>query len=145
MRSSSGLVYVIINTYAWLKEDQAKPEAERLQVSYLITLLDAQSPLISLLGARSSLRSSRPHFTVPPQHPENVMLLFGVALISAFFMYTSLFFVAIFYCKRRGAFKEADAAVEIHGQFSDCAAPGKRRPRRNKRGGASEYNSRSAL
>ena len=97
--SSSGLVYVVISTYTWLRDEEA-------------------------------------------EHPENLLLVFGIALISVFFMYTSLLFVAIFYCKRRAAFTQADRAAEIPAQFSDCG----NRKRPNRRPGKTrEYNARSAL
>ena len=57
-------------------------------------------------------------------------------------MYASLLFGAIFYCKRRREFKDADRVNEIHGQFSDYS--NRRRPSRRP-GRAREYNARSAL
>lgn len=97
--SSSGLVYVVISTYLWMRDERT-------------------------------------------EHPEKLLLLFAIALVSVFFMYSSLLFGAIFYCKRRSAFFEADRAAEVHGQFSDCAT--RRRPSRRP-GKVREYNARSAL
>eukprot|EP00966_Prymnesium_polylepis_P275346 6361602-Prymnesium_polylepis.1 len=76
------------------------------------------------------------------QHPENLLLLFGIALVACFFMYASLLFGAIFYCKRRAAFDEADRANEVQPEFSTYS--NRRRPTRRP-GRVREYNARSAL
>jgi len=122
--SSGGLVFVVVSTYSSLKNE----EREVIQ-------RDSQSIEREVLPSRSRA------LLADMQHPEHLLLLFGIALISAFFMFSALLFGAIFYCKRRSAFREADAACELHGQFSDCAS--KRRPPR--RGKAREYNARAAL
>jgi len=96
--SSAGLVYVVVTSYIWLRDEDT-------------------------------------------EHPENILLLFAISLVSAFFMYSSLIFGAIFYCKRRRAFDESDNSVQMNAEFSDYSA---RRPRRPP-GRAREYNARSAL
>ncbi|KAL3922527.1 MAG: hypothetical protein SGPRY_004531, partial [Prymnesium sp.] len=106
--SSGGLVYVVVTSYAWLKEGGRQ--------AYLVGF-------------------------ACQQHPEHILLLFGISITSAFFMFSSLLFGAIFYCKRRSAFQEADRACEIHGQFSETA--NMRRPRRG--GRPREYCARGAL
>ena len=74
--------------------------------------------------------------------PENLLLVIGIAVTSAFLMYSSLLFGAIFYCKQRRAFAEADKAVEVHGQFSDA---GNKKRSHRRPGKSREYTSRSAL
>ena len=53
------------------------------------------------------------------QHPENLLLVFAVALIADFFMISTLCCVGCLYCKRRKAFEEADKAHELTAEFSD--------------------------
>lgn len=110
-RSSSGLVYVVVWTYTKLKEDE--------QAQYLE-------------GEAAEQRL---------QHPEKLLLVFGIALISSFFMYSSLLFGGCFYCKQRAAFTDADRAAELPAEFSETS-----RQRPNRRPGrAREYTARSAL
>jgi len=97
--SSFGLVYVVVMSYVWLRDEET-------------------------------------------EHPENLLLLFGIALVACFFMYASLLFGAIFYCKRRAAFDEADRANEVQPEFSTYS--NRRRPTRRP-GRVREYNARSAL
>mmetsp|Transcript_15417 Transcript_15417/g.38680 ORF Transcript_15417/g.38680 Transcript_15417/m.38680 type:complete len:261 (-) Transcript_15417:526-1308(-) len=108
---------------------------ECIKWAFLVLLISSGGLVFVVVSTYSSLKNEE------REHPEHLLLLFGIALISAFFMFSALLFGAIFYCKRRSAFREADAACELHGQFSDCAS--KRRPPR--RGKAREYNARAAL
>jgi uncharacterized membrane protein YhfC len=101
----------------------------------VLCFLSSSGLVYVVVSAYTALRESE------NDHPQNILLVFGIALISAFFMYSSLLFGAIFYCKRRGAFHEADRAAEVPAQFSDFRS---RRPNRRP-GRAREYTARSAL
>ncbi len=64
--------------------------------------------------------------------PENLLLVFGVALVADFVMVSTLIFMLLLYCKRRSAFLQADHAHELHGEFSDYASRERTRGGRKK-------------
>lgn len=53
------------------------------------------------------------------EHPENLMLVFGIALVSDFFMLVTGVAGMCFYCKQRGAFAAADKSAEGTIHFSN--------------------------
>jgi len=80
-------------------------------------------------------------------NPQHLFLVFGIALVSDFFMLSTLSFGAIFYCQRRAAFKAADKAHELPVHYSNNARKyGKHGPGSGRKGKArQEYTSRNAL
>lgn len=55
------------------------------------------------------------------EEPQSLLLVFGISLVADFMMVSTLVFMLALYCKRRGAFMQADHAYDIHGEFSDYA------------------------
>jgi len=53
------------------------------------------------------------------EHPENLMLVFGIALVSDFFLLVTGVAGSCFYCKQRGAFAAADERAKGTVHFSD--------------------------
>jgi len=91
-----------------------------------------------------------------PDHPEQLLIVFAITLVSIFLMWTSLLFGGLFYCKRRKAFKDADRRAELPVHFSDYGSRqrggaggggggGGRRGGGRRPGRVREYNARSAL
>jgi len=56
------------------------------------------------------------------ENPEHLLLVFGVSVVADFVMISTLMFVLLLYCKRRGAFMEADRVNELQAEFSDYAS-----------------------
>lgn len=75
-------------------------------------------------------------------HPENLLLVFGVSLVSDFFMLSTLVFGGVYYCRQQRAFRRADRRNEVPAQFSNTTTR-----KYGKRGGRvpREYNARNAL
>ena len=75
-------------------------------------------------------------------HPENLLLVFGVSLVSDFFMLSTLVFGGVYYCRQQRAFRRADRRNEVPAQFSNTTTR-----KYGKRGGRvpREYNARTAL
>lgn len=84
------------------------------------------------------------------EHPENLMLVFGIALVSDFFMLVTGVAASCFYCKQKGAFAAADKSAEgtIHFSNNDKRFGKKGRGRNGKGRAAREIqltNVRTAL
>jgi len=75
------------------------------------------------------------------EHPENLMLVFGIALVSDFFMLVTGVAGSCFYCKQKGAFAAADKNAEgtIHFSNNDKRF-GKKGRGRNGKGRAREHS-----
>jgi len=53
------------------------------------------------------------------EHPENMMLVFGISIVSDFFMLVTGASGAVYYCKQKRAFNAADRAAELPVHFSN--------------------------
>jgi len=86
---------------------------------------------------------------VAPQASDDLLVVFAVATMAIIFNASTLIFEALYYCRLRQAFKEADKAAQLPVHFSSNHQRHRSGKKRRGTGGAAsaahEYNPRNAL